>query len=162
MRSREPHTITGSKYGLAPVLWIVALVLLIVAGVFAFKGSSASEPMQVGPNVPTVIRPTTPGNTPLYTPGRLAPVSFDCTSVWETWIEKAPAEASDGTSYSSLTETRSPADYSQRWYGKVDAVLSLANSACKRSERGHLHLFWTLLTPAALLLIVAEVVRRSA
>jgi hypothetical protein len=155
-------------------LWLIALALLGGAIWFALSGTTVTESMQISPDVvtyPNVNQPC-PSNelaydcqvyqlAPVSTPGKSGPVIFSCTTVWNRWIEKAPAQASDGTTYTAVAYSPTAGYYNEKWYGNIDAVLSTANSACQNAEQGRLHLFWTPLAPAGLLLIVSEFVRRS-
>ena len=159
-------------------MWVISLALFIGVAWYAFRGSTVVKSMQTSPDVvhsAQYVQPCAPdltkfectiqqATTPIThwrTPGRSGLVIFNCSTVWSRWVEKAPAQASDGTTYASLAETRTSSDFNQNWYGDVDATLTAANSACHNVEQGRLHLVWTLLAPAVLLAIASEFVRRG-
>jgi hypothetical protein len=123
------------------VLWLVTVVLLAGAAWFAFRGTSVTENAWVSPSIV-----------------RTAPVTFACSTVWDGWIAKHAYTAGDGTTYGSLTGSRTP---DEKIY-EYDDVLTSANAACLNANHGRVHLFWTLIVLAALALIGSEVVRNRA
>jgi hypothetical protein len=155
-------------YDAVRALWIVTVALLIGAAWFVFFGSSATQAMQVTPDVAVTLTtlPCTPsalvvcgapGFDSITKPGKSTPITFACSTVWDRWVAKPGAEH-DGATYVALTGASSP---DEKWYGDSGAVLTSANAVCQNSEQGRLHLFWTLLAIAALVVIASEVTRRA-
>lgn len=149
-------------------LWVVTAALLVGAGWFVFFGSSATQAIQVKPD--TVVTSTTltctpnglsvclpPGFDSITKPGKSAPITFTCSTVWDRWIAKPGAEH-DGATYVALAGASSP---DTKWYGDSSAALTSVSASCQNSEQGRLHLFWTLLALAVLIAIASEIVRRS-
>lgn len=153
-------------YDAVKALWVISAALLIGAAWFAFFGTSATEKMQVTPDL---TLPCVPSSTNLCgsgfglsidsttKPGKSEPIVFACSTVWDRWVEKTGAQH-DGTTYAALTGASSP---ETRWYGDSSAVLVSATAVCYNSEQGRLHIFWTLLAFAVLVAIASELVRRT-
>lgn len=143
------------------VLRVLASLLLAGAAWFVFRAPSTTESTQVGPE-------TCPSGYTLYfagcsspgeayataTPGATATLTFACSTVWANWIAKAPYTA-DGTTYADLAGTWTPDD-------KIyDDPYPTASASCVNADHGRVHLFWTLVVLAGLVLIGSEAVRRS-
>jgi hypothetical protein len=149
-------------------LRFVAVLFLVGAAWFAFRGTSTIETTQISPErCPSGYYSADEGlfcyansidtspqiGSPIYSTARLA---FGCATVWDQWVVKRAYTAGDGTTYPDLAGGRTPDD---RIYA-YDATLDSANTACISADHGRVHLFWTLVVLAGLTLIGSEIVDR--
>ena len=146
------------------VLALLAVLFLVPAAWYAFRGTSVIEKAQVSPDVTVFcnsfackMEGVLDGGLDVTTkPGRTSMLSFACSTVGDGWIAAGPYVAANETSYRNLTGGWSPDDTLYDY----DGTLASASAACSNSDHGRLHLFWTFLVLAALSLIAFEVLRR--
>lgn len=166
------------RYEVVSLLRLLVAILAVGAGWFAFRAPTATETAQVGAShCPTgytynvmnlcyvgessgasgslgsLLGPLPVGQG-VSTVATMNPVSFSCFSVWDTWIVKTPYSSS-GTTYADLTGTWSPD------YKIYDEPYSAASLSCINSNRGRVHIFWTLIVIATLVFAASEVIRRD-
>lgn len=159
------------RYRVGAALVFLAVLLLAAAGWLLFVPAHVRSQVQVSADrttystVPSYcdqvnltlsqsLACISAGLPSSYQPGKSASETFTCSSAWGQWVGHVPYRWGTAT-YANLTGAVSPAT---RLYSSP----SEADALCGIATRGRTHLFWTLSALAALALIGAALVHRSA